>query len=155
MNPKPKRPSATMTANAALQEMRNLAEMILQAVRPPAPKEPVDQCSPPHALVLNPNEGMWMHFAVGPIDGWFSFGDHGNPPFDMPVAVMMSHRDSGERSHVAVGVRTREIDPHVEKERWEIRSQFKPTDGSPALGMTHWRPLPMPPASIKPATPRP
>ncbi len=148
---KSKRPTATDAVNAALKEMRDLSSMILQAIKPPA--NPTSQAEPPpHPLILNPNEATWIHHAVGPIDGWFSFGEHGNPPFHTPVQVLMTHPKTGARVCVGVGFRTTEIDPKMDKERWILKFQFDPLP--PAI-MTHWRPLSAPPASIPAPAPRP
>jgi hypothetical protein len=138
---------------SAVNEMADEAARILQRHAPPRPAEPTNFVSPPHPLFLNPNEGIWFHYAVGPIDGWFSFGLHGNPPFGVPVQVLMTD-EHGARGFVAVGVRTQDIDPRVVKERWEIRGQFQP-DGGPRMQMTYWRPLSAPPASLPSPAARP
>ncbi len=147
------RPTAAQSAQAvvdvAVKEMRDLAFMVMHAIKPKPAEPSTNTEAPPHPLMLNPNEGIWMHYAVGPVEGWFSFGLHGNPPFDTPVQVLMCAKDIGERGFVAIGVRTREIIPGVVKERWEIRSQFPP-DGAPRVQMMYWKPLSLPPmAHIK------
>ncbi len=127
---------------------------IAEATRPKQPEPSAAREAPPHPLMLNPTEGIWMHYAVGPIDGWFSFGLHGNPPFNTPVQVLMTTADIGERGFVAVGVRTKDVDPCVVKERWQLNGQFD-FNGAPRMQMTHWRPLSLPPASVKQPEPRP
>jgi hypothetical protein len=143
-------PTVASIAASSLQEMRNLAEMVLQALKPA--QKPAWQPPKQHPLVLNPNEGVWMHYCNGPVDGWFSFGDHGNPPFRTPVQVLFVDQD-GKRLCVAIGTRTSVVDERVGKEKWEVVGQFDPFPGG--ANMTHWRFQSAPPATIKLPEPRP
>lgn len=149
------RPTAQAAINAGVKEMRDLATMILQAIKPP-PAPPVSIAWVPpkhHPLVLNPNEGMWMHHCVGPVEGWFSFGEHGNPPFKTPVQLLFVDRNDHKRLCVGTGQRTDCVDEQHVKEKWEVQLQFDPFPGGQF--MTHWRFLSAPPASVKQPEPRP
>jgi hypothetical protein len=117
------------------------------------PEEPVDspqaadEKTPPppapHPLTLNSNEGRWFNLCEGPCNGWFSFGDHGNPPFDIPVQVCVGDgADAKAPFFTVVGIRTRVIDEAVGKERWALWGQF-PIPSS--YGALYWRPLSVPP----------
>jgi len=99
--------------------------------------------APPHPLVLNRNESRWFNLCEGPYNGWFSFGEHGNPPFDVPVQVTMGHgEDAKQPLFSAVGIRTREINSVVGKEQWRVVSEFPIPAG---YGTVYWRPLSIPP----------
>lgn len=84
-----------------------------------------------------------MDFIQGPMDGWFHFGKHGNPPFGVPVQLTMVDGD-GKLICTGVGRRTPAIGPEG-KERWECFTAFPPMDGVNVLG--HWRALSAAPRS--------
>lgn len=109
---------------------------IFPSRKKPAEAIATDKPSAPHPLDLNPSEGRWLNLVSGPIDGWFSCAEHGNPPFDTPVQVVVSNENT-KCIFVAVGTRTRDLDPQINKERWIVNSQF----GSYAGGICFWRPL--------------
>jgi hypothetical protein len=104
------------------------------------------------ALALNRNELAWFNLAAGPIDGWFSFGEHGNPPFDTPVQVVcLRQGPTGGVMHVAIGIRRRrfmntEAGP---KEAWQVFTNPDFADPSGASGtIIYWRPLSPLPRSV-------
>lgn len=117
-------------------------------VAPPPPVEPPPEIRmpPPHPLDLNRNEGRWMHHAEGPDNGWFNFTDHGNPPFDTPVQVVVSEpsNDGGIPrmiNVVAVGMRTRKIVDGLGREAWQVFCQFEQRSNR----VIYWRFLSAPP----------
>jgi hypothetical protein len=106
----------------------------------------------PHPMSLNPNEGRWFNLCRGPIDGWFSFGLHGNPPFGIPVQVVIRSKIiNSEVVRVGTGIRTREVE-YFRKELWNTVSGVP---GDVLSGdLIYWRPLsPMPWASEMPEAP--
>lgn len=125
--------------------MKNTSKVIGAAkqLRPVPPSPPVAPPKP-HPFQLNSHESHWQRYAHGPVDGWFAFSQHGNPPFGVPVQVAYdAPATNGEAPvrHVCVGVRTKEILPVLGKERWEIYSEF-PLVGN---GLLFWRFLSFPP----------
>lgn len=128
------------------------------SVQEPSAKPPIEanfaqQATRPHPLLLNIHEGIWFNLVSGPIGGWFSFADHGNPPFDMPVQVVVELDLNGEmRRCVGLGIRRDRLikrlflDPIIAPgmpftEAWEVTTAF-PSQGAK---LTHWRPLSGPP----------
>lgn len=113
----------------------------------PAPKTPVvkveTRIATPHPLALNGNELRWFNMIQGPVDGWFSLGAHGNPPFGIPVQLTGIISVYGHpQLTVGTGIRTPEIGPDG-KEIWHCNFQCD-RDRLGAL-LTDWRPLMMPP----------
>lgn len=100
-----------------------------------------------HPLSLNVHEGVWFQRITGPVDGWYSFGDSGNPPFGQPVQLLLENLEQLEdrRTTVAVGWRTKEIDDHSGKEKWTV---FSPFSRYPGQGLTYWRPLSPAPRNV-------
>jgi hypothetical protein len=100
---------------------------------------------PPHPLELNRNEGRWLNTIAGPIDGWFSFQDHGNPPFGVPVQIAMAYEAQGQQVLVVgAGIRTNEIG----LEKKEVWSCWVPFEMRSATGkLVFWRPLSKPPVT--------
>lgn len=108
----------------------------------PAPPAPPAESPRPHPLDLNPAEARWQGYAVGPErHGWFNFGLHGNPPFNIPVQVVfrVPLANGGSTDVVGVGIRRCTLGPDG-KERWECVCQFE--DNGPLL---YWRFLSPPP----------
>lgn len=115
---------------------------------------PATAVAPTHPLALNANEGRWFNLISGPIDGWFSFAEHGNPPFGMPVQIAFEveippsavtptdPRPVKTALFSGAGIRTQSIDPAYGKESWRCIAMFP--DRPPGM-LTHWRPLSAPP----------
>lgn len=82
-----------------------------------------------------------------PPGGWFNFGEHGNPPYDIPVEVRLKDH---LLTHEAIGIRTRELasvpgfpgEPARVSENWIIShgDHAKSEDFLPTGLLTHWRP---------------
>lgn len=108
----------------------------------PAPAEAIARPAP---LDLNENEGKWFHLCRGPEDGWFNFGQHGNPPFGWPVQLVLVDREG--RTVISAGMRREEIIEGEGKERWQILPPAVPIDSHMLI---LWRPLTPAPFVPKP-----
>ncbi len=113
-----------------------------------SPKQKPKMIAAPEDLLrLNPNEGRFLNVLPLPPGGWFNFGEHGNPPYDIPVEVRMK---DNLLTHEAIGIRTRALalwpatntEPERLSEKWIIAygDHAKSEDDLPTGLLTHWRP---------------
>lgn len=112
---------------------------------PPTTRQPSLTIAPssppkPHPLDLNANELRWMDHLAGPYDGWFHFGEHGNPPVGVLVQIVSIDPKGVRPSFVGAGRRTAAIDQEHGKERWECMSSFDPMPPTTMM-LGYWRPL--------------